>query len=148
MRFDFTILIAALVLGATQIDASEIPNLPATARELIHARCVGCHDADTKAGGLDLTALKDDAADVEAFAHWVRVHDRVRDGEMPPEEKLSLEERGKLLRPLRIVLSQADRARRTGRSTPHRSHPQLPEDAGYPFRQAAMSNRNPQTPGL
>ena len=22
------------------------------------------------------------------------------------------------------------------------------EDAGYPFRQAAMSNRNPQTPGL
>lgn len=113
MRFVITLQLATLVFKATLTHASEAPKLPSTVREVIQARCVGCHDADTKSGGLDLTALKDDTGDAEAFARWVRVHDRVRDGEMPPEETLSVEERGKLQRPLRDVLTKADRARRT-----------------------------------
>src|ERR1019366_7672323 len=46
--------------------------------------CYQCHDADTKKGGLDLTALKVDA---DHFARWVKVHDRIESGEMPPKNK-------------------------------------------------------------
>lgn len=51
------------------------------------AHCVSCHDADTKSGGLDLTALAFDPASAENFATWVKVHDRVASGEMPPKNK-------------------------------------------------------------
>lgn len=49
--------------------------------------CTSCHDADTKKGGLDLTAIKFDPANAENFATWVKVHDRVASGEMPPKNK-------------------------------------------------------------
>jgi hypothetical protein len=49
--------------------------------------CVECHDADLKKGGLDLTALETDFADGRSFATWVKVHDAVAKGEMPPKKK-------------------------------------------------------------
>ena len=51
------------------------------------AHCTACHDADSKKGGLDLTALKFDPASAENFALWVKVHDRIAAGEMPPKNK-------------------------------------------------------------
>ena len=44
--------------------------------------CHQCHDASTKKGGLDLTALK-----LDDFARWLKVHDRIEAGEMPPKSK-------------------------------------------------------------
>jgi hypothetical protein len=55
--------------------------------KFFEVHCVSCHDADTKSGGLDLTALKFDPADPDNFARWVKVHDRVAAGEMPPKKK-------------------------------------------------------------
>ena len=49
--------------------------------------CVECHDADTKKGQLDLTALPFKLSDADTFAMWVKVHDRVGSGEMPPKKK-------------------------------------------------------------
>jgi hypothetical protein len=49
--------------------------------------CVECHDADMKKGGLDLTALSFDLKDPQIFEKWVKVHDSVADGEMPPKKK-------------------------------------------------------------
>ncbi len=49
--------------------------------------CYDCHDADEKKGGLDLAALNKDFTNPEAFARWVKVHDRIESGEMPPEKK-------------------------------------------------------------
>jgi hypothetical protein len=49
--------------------------------------CVECHDADVKKGGLDLTALETDFADGKSFATWVKVHDAIVQGEMPPKKK-------------------------------------------------------------
>jgi hypothetical protein len=49
--------------------------------------CVSCHDAETKKGGLDLTALAAISGDAQILAQWVKVHDRIRDGEMPPKDK-------------------------------------------------------------
>jgi len=59
---------------------------PPLAAEFIQSHCVECHDSDTKKGGLDLTALPFDLATSKTFDRWVKVHDRVRDGEMPPKK--------------------------------------------------------------
>jgi len=53
----------------------------------LEKNCVECHDADTKKGGLDMTALKSDLQDPKSFAAWVKIHDRTANGEMPPKKK-------------------------------------------------------------
>ncbi len=55
--------------------------------KFFEAHCYDCHDADTHKGNLDLAALKRDFADPENFARWVKVHDRIESGEMPPKKK-------------------------------------------------------------
>ncbi len=49
--------------------------------------CIECHDAEMKKGDLDLTALPVNFGDAEGFARWVKVHDRIESGEMPPKKK-------------------------------------------------------------
>lgn len=48
--------------------------------------CLECHDADAKKGGLNLEGLKLDL-DPANFSEWVKVDDRVMNGEMPPAKK-------------------------------------------------------------
>jgi len=60
---------------------------PSPGRTFLEAHCAKCHDADLKKGDLDLTALKYDPAQPANFAEWVRIHDRVSSGEMPPSKK-------------------------------------------------------------
>lgn len=61
------------------------------AQEPAHAffakHCHACHDADSKKGGLDLTATKFEGRDRENLATWVKIHDRIEAGEMPPKNK-------------------------------------------------------------
>src|SRR5437868_5533218 len=49
--------------------------------------CSSCHNDVDKDGGLDLTSLKYDPSDGANFLTWVKIHDRVQAGEMPPKEK-------------------------------------------------------------
>src|SRR4051812_6309636 len=49
--------------------------------------CSSCHNDVDKDGGLDLTALAYQPNDAANFFQWVKVHDRVQSGEMPPKEK-------------------------------------------------------------
>lgn len=56
-------------------------------RSVIESRCLECHDHETKKGNLDLEFLKLDSS---GFDTWMRVHDAVRDGEMPPKKKSPL----------------------------------------------------------
>lgn len=49
--------------------------------------CIECHDADTKKGGLEITSLPPAASSAENFARWVKVHDRIASGEIPPKKK-------------------------------------------------------------
>jgi hypothetical protein len=51
------------------------------------SHCVSCHDGDAKNGGLDLTSLKFDPSNSENFALWVKIHDRIAAGEMPPKTR-------------------------------------------------------------
>ena len=49
--------------------------------------CSSCHNDVDKEGGLDLTAVKFEPTDAANFLLWVKMHDRVQAGEMPPKEK-------------------------------------------------------------
>lgn len=92
---------------------------PAT---FLEQHCAKCHDADTKKGNLDLSALKPDYADPEIFAKWVKVHDRIQSGEMPPKKEKkrpSLEDIKSVTTTLAASLVKAERdildmANRTG----------------------------------
>lgn len=77
----------------------------------IEQSCIECHDSDTHKGGLDLTALKYDLSDSAERERWVRVHDRVEKGEMPPKvEDMTAEDRAALLKTLDSALYAADHA--------------------------------------
>ncbi len=49
--------------------------------------CASCHNDVDKEGGFDLTALPFSLANAGNFLTWVKVHDRMVAGEMPPKEK-------------------------------------------------------------
>ncbi|MBS0265445.1 MAG: DUF1592 domain-containing protein [Planctomycetes bacterium] len=54
--------------------------------ELLQKYCRECHSADTRSGGLDLTSLPLEPDRHENFARWVKIHDRLKAGEMPPPD--------------------------------------------------------------
>lgn len=49
--------------------------------------CTDCHDADEKKGGIDLEGLSWNPSDKANFDRWVKIHDVIRDGEMPPKNR-------------------------------------------------------------
>jgi hypothetical protein len=55
--------------------------------KFFETHCHLCHNADNKQGDLDLTALKFEPAKAENFTQWVKVHDRIASGEMPPKKR-------------------------------------------------------------
>ena len=80
--------------------------------------CVPCHAGAAAKGGLDLTALPFDLSSRTVREHWVRIHDRVEKGEMPPKgTPMAAAERAGMLRRLAPALHQADLAEvaRSGR---------------------------------
>jgi mono/diheme cytochrome c family protein len=103
------------------VDAdSLLPRNAASVRGFLEANCFACHDSQTKKGNLDLSALKLDFADAKTFATWVKVHDRVRDGEMPPKGMEQPDESARVgfLKSLAGPMIAADdaRVRREGRA--------------------------------
>jgi hypothetical protein len=87
--------------------------LPPTAQTFIQNHCSDCHDSDSKKGGLDLTSVPFDLNTPKTFDLWVKVHDRVRDGEMPPKKKARPQpaELNAFLQAIGQPMVQADRAR-------------------------------------
>src|SRR5258706_675383 len=95
---------------------------PQDGREFLSKHCTECHGAEDPKGGLNLEALRLDPKDPKNFAAWVKVHDRVQDGEMPPKKKKKRPEAEELRAFLKSVadpLAAADRSRAEteGRST-------------------------------
>ncbi len=64
----------------------------ASLERLLSKHCYECHDDLTTKGGLNLIDLPMDLSDRANFELWQRVFDRVREGEMPPEEEPRPEE--------------------------------------------------------
>ncbi len=100
------------------------PAQAADPAKFLETHCYDCHDADKHKGNLDLTALKQDFADSDIFNRWVKVHDRIQNGEMPPKKKPrpSSDEIKGVMGWLDQSLITADRARlaREDRTAVHR----------------------------
>jgi hypothetical protein len=113
----------AAVLAWIALASASVPaaagDVPAPVRTFVEKRCTDCHDAVTRKGGLDLTIPLTDLGDSATFATWVKIHDRVRAGEMPPRKKdqAPAAERDAVLRDLAKALTDADgrRQREQGR---------------------------------
>jgi hypothetical protein len=72
-----------ILLASALRAATPIPHADA----FVENYCASCHNDVDKEAGLDLTALAYDPADRANLEKWVRIHDRIHDGEMPPKEK-------------------------------------------------------------
>src|SRR5689334_15334767 len=103
--------VGLLWMSAVASGAAGDQSVPA----FVRAHCADCHDAKTHEGGLDLTSLAVDPARPENFARWVKVHDRVQKGEMPPADskRLPAAAQAEFLQDLSATLIAADRTRVT-----------------------------------
>lgn len=63
----------------------------AKAGAFLKANCYDCHRGNDPQGGLDLTKLGDDLTDAAVEQRWVRIFDRVQEGEMPPADAAEIE---------------------------------------------------------
>ena len=94
MNYRYTLIaIGLLWVGVSVGGTACAQSLQEGVAPLIEASCAGCHDGDTETG-LDLQALLfkvsaqgDELADPVTFRRWVKVFDRLRAGEMPPESE-------------------------------------------------------------
>jgi len=88
--------------------------------DFVRIYCVECHSGATSEAGLDLESLKSDLTDRETFARWVKLHDRVAAGEMPPKDYAQPKpaERSKFVKDVQTELIAAERMRfeRDGRT--------------------------------
>ena len=75
--------VCILLLSADCVQAAQA-SLPAKLKSIIEQSCFGCHSSKLAKGGLDLSALPFDLKDRSNRERWIRIHDRVEKGEMPP----------------------------------------------------------------
>ena len=75
--------------------------------------CFDCHDNAGETGGLSLESLAPNYAADGLHETWIRIHDRIRDGEMPPKDQPqpSHAERAAFLKTLDQHLHEASRKR-------------------------------------
>lgn len=103
-------LAASLPLVASRAAGAEPASAAAFAPLLVRA-CGGCHAGGVAEGGLSLDALGFDLTDAAARDRFVRMHDRVAGGEMPPDAAdLPPADRARLVAALGAALTTADRA--------------------------------------
>jgi hypothetical protein len=77
--------VAVLALLVTRLVHAAEPAAPAKA--FVKDYCTRCHNGETKKGRLDLTRLAFEPTDAANLAVWIKVHDRVKAGEMPPPSR-------------------------------------------------------------
>lgn len=85
-------------------------DLPLDARAFLTKNCAGCHQGAKAPAALDLAALAFDLNDAHLHSRWVRVHDAVRSGSMPPGDPV-LPARDAFLASLSRSLSEFETAR-------------------------------------
>ena len=110
-RIEARLWLLGLLLGGLWGAGWVRAELPEAIEVFAETHCYECHDDSIAKGDFDLISLSRDLSDPKAMAAWVRVFDRIEQGEMPPPEKsadLSVEDRGALLAVLRSELATAD----------------------------------------
>ena len=105
------VVASLIVLGTSGV--AEAADRADRARAFFSEHCFACHDADTKKGGLDLTALAWQPDDDRIFDRWVEVFDKVDKQKMPPpsRKRPDPDARARFLEALRTELRAANLAR-------------------------------------
>ena len=82
-----TVLFTSWVATAADDATTSLPlTLPEALPAFFANNCLGCHEGEAAEAGLDLTTLGSPTASGANLASWMRIIDRVHDGEMPPPE--------------------------------------------------------------
>ncbi len=104
---------AAFFLVVTCGIHSFASDVPESTFLFLENHCLDCHDSFEQKGGLDLESLRFDLGDPDTMATWIKVHDRARDGEMPPKKRRrpNNEELAEFTESLAIPMIEADRQR-------------------------------------
>lgn len=79
----------ALLLAVFAQDARGLAadaSIPAPMKPLVETYCLDCHGSDVQKAGLRLDTLQFDSDDSQSQSQWVRVHDKLAAGEMPPPD--------------------------------------------------------------
>lgn len=81
------ILLSAFVGQARMLHAqSAAAERPTRIHQFLQAHCRSCHEGESAEGGLDLQILELELDNPVNFQRWALIHDRLRDGEMPPPD--------------------------------------------------------------
>ena len=83
--------ISSLCLLFLFASVSQGSNLPEALSKVFENHCVDCHDGADAEGGLNLLSLDWNLTDPHLTGVWVKIHDRIASGEMPPKEASHLE---------------------------------------------------------
>ncbi|MBL9208106.1 MAG: DUF1592 domain-containing protein [Opitutaceae bacterium] len=98
--------------------------LPGVVLDYTDRYCSSCHNDEDKKGRLDVGSLTLALTSKPDLETWVKIHDRLAAGEMPPEEKPRPDaaETAAFLQALRdtLVAHETERVRREGRATQRR----------------------------
>ncbi|WP_145212739.1 DUF1592 domain-containing protein [Planctomycetes bacterium TBK1r] len=81
------LLIIAMVSGLSITDAAGRAETPTQWAAFTEAHCVGCHSGESPEGDFSFDRLDFDLSSEETARRWIRVHDRVVAGEMPPADE-------------------------------------------------------------
>lgn len=109
-RSPFLLLVVCLFANGSLIAA---PAIFPGGKAFIEKHCADCHDDVTREAGLDLTALPFDPEDEANLSLWIKVHDRVEAGEMPPKRKATRPDPAALdefVKRVAVELTKSDKA--------------------------------------
>ena len=100
---------ATLPSSAPQITGPQISSAAEVVSQSVKKTCIDCHNSQTSEGDLDLSSLPFDQTDRNTREQWIRIHDRIQQREMPPDENdLPSDHRQQLLVTLSAAIHQAD----------------------------------------
>jgi Protein of unknown function (DUF1588)/Protein of unknown function (DUF1592)/Protein of unknown function (DUF1585)/Protein of unknown function (DUF1587)/Planctomycete cytochrome C len=100
---------ALIIAGSLLLPA--FAQTPSGLKTAIDKACLGCHSGTAAKGGLDFASLSFDLSNRVTRERWVRVHDRIEKGEMPPKGvELAAADRTAMLRQLAPLIYTADLA--------------------------------------
>ena len=93
MKMQLVSIFAIVVLALGPFaPLSQGSDLPETLTTFLDSHCVDCHDDAEASGGLNLLSLEWDLDDSHVTGVWVKIHDRLACGEMPPKDASRLDE--------------------------------------------------------
>jgi hypothetical protein len=114
MLSTFRLIPAALMAAALLLFPRHSTQAGPALAAFLEGHCLECHDAETKKGNLDLENLGADFSNPATFAQWVKIHDRIESGEMPPPKKKERPAPGEVIAvtgSLALALAEAEKAR-------------------------------------